>query len=72
MKKRKFHNTVHRILNMIVKNSSKLHKKLLHDFLRNGVLYDIYTVEPVLRCHLWYKEKVAYKTGDLLKEVQFI
>ena len=27
---------------------------------------------PVLRGHLWDKEKVAYKTGDLLKEVQFI
>ena len=29
-------------------------------------------VNPVLRGHLWDKEKVAYKTGDLLKEVQFI
>jgi len=26
----------------------------------------------VLRGHLWDKEKVAYKTGDLLKEVQLI
>jgi hypothetical protein len=24
------------------------------------------TVSPVLRGHLWDKEKVAYKTGDLL------
>jgi hypothetical protein len=30
------------------------------------------TVKPVLRDHLWEKEKVAYMTGDLLKEVQFI
>ena len=30
------------------------------------------TVKPVLRGHIWDKEKVAYKTGDLLKEVQFI
>jgi hypothetical protein len=32
----------------------------------------INTVKPVLRCHFWNKEKVAYKKGDLLKEVQFI
>jgi hypothetical protein len=32
----------------------------------------IYTVKPVLRCHLWDKEKCSYKTGDLLKEVKFI
>jgi hypothetical protein len=33
----------------------------------------IYTVKPVLRGHLWDKEKMAlyYKTGDLLNEVQF-
>ena len=30
------------------------------------------TVQPVLRGHILDKEKVAYKTGDLLKEVQFI
>jgi hypothetical protein len=30
------------------------------------------TVKPVLRGHLWDNEKVAYKTGDLLKEVKFI
>jgi len=30
------------------------------------------TVKPVLRGHLWDQEKVAYKTGDLSKEVQFI
>jgi hypothetical protein len=30
------------------------------------------TVKPVLRGHLWDKEKKwPYKTGDLLKEVQF-
>jgi hypothetical protein len=29
-------------------------------------------VASVLRCHFWNKEKVAYKKGDLLKEVQFI
>ena len=30
------------------------------------------TVKPVLRGHLWNKEKWPYKTGDLLKEVKFI
>ena len=31
-----------------------------------------YTVKPVLRVHLWGKEKKrSFKTGDLLKEVQF-
>ena len=30
-----------------------------------------YTVKPVLRGQLWDKEKESYKTGDLLKEVQF-
>jgi hypothetical protein len=30
------------------------------------------TVKPVLRGHIWDKDKVAYKTGHLLKEVQFI
>ena len=29
-------------------------------------------VKPVLRGHLLDKDKVAYKTGDLLKEVQLI
>ena len=32
----------------------------------------LYTVKPVLRGHLWNNEKWRYKTGDLLKEVQFI
>jgi hypothetical protein len=33
----------------------------------------IYTVKPVIRDHdPWDQEKVAYKTGDILKEVQFI
>jgi hypothetical protein len=31
-----------------------------------------YTVKPVLRGHLWEKERCPYKTGDLLNEVQFI
>ena len=32
----------------------------------------LYTVKPVLRGHLWDKDKVViYKTGDPLKEVQF-
>ena len=31
-----------------------------------------YIVKPVLRGHLWNKDKVViYKTGDPLKEVQF-
>ena len=30
------------------------------------------TVKPVLRGHLWNKEKWPYKISDLLKEVQFI
>ena len=30
------------------------------------------TVKPVLRGDLWDKEMWPYKTGDLLKEVQFI
>jgi hypothetical protein len=29
-------------------------------------------VKPVVRCHFWDKERWPYKTGDLLKEVQFI
>jgi hypothetical protein len=29
-------------------------------------------VKPVLRGHLWDKERWSFKTGDLLKEVQFI
>ena len=34
----------------------------------------IYRVKPVLTGHLWVKKKwpKANKTGDLLKEVQFI
>jgi hypothetical protein len=32
----------------------------------------IYTVKPVLRGHLWDEKKWPHKTGDLLKEVQFI
>jgi hypothetical protein len=35
-------------------------------------LFHIYTVGPVLRGHLRDKEKWPYKTGDLLKEVQFV
>jgi hypothetical protein len=31
-----------------------------------------YTIKPVLRGHLWDKEKVVYKTGNLLKEIQFM
>ena len=30
------------------------------------------TVKPVLRGHLGAKKKWPYKTGDLLKEVQFV
>ena len=30
------------------------------------------TVKPVLRGHIWDKEKCFFKTGDLLKEVQAI
>jgi len=30
------------------------------------------TVKPVLRGHSWTKKKWPYKTGDLLKEIQFI
>ena len=29
-------------------------------------------VKPVLRGHLWDTKKWPYKSGDLLKEVQFI
>jgi hypothetical protein len=32
----------------------------------------IITVKPLLRGHLWDKKKWSFKTGDLLKEVQFI
>ena len=31
-----------------------------------------YTVQPVLRGHIWGKKKWPYKTDDLLKEVEFI
>jgi len=30
------------------------------------------TVKPVLRGHLWDKKKWSFKTGNLLKEDQFI
>ena len=30
----------------------------------------MYTVKPVLRGHLWEKEKVAFKTGVLSKEIK--
>ena len=45
--------------------------------LRNPFLQNksttVYTVKPVLRGHHWIKEKEwPFKTGDLLKEVQFI
>ena len=32
----------------------------------------MYIGKPVLRGHLWDKEKWPYKTGDLLKDVQFM
>ena len=37
-------------------------------------IYTVYTVKPLLRGHLWDKEKVTiyYKASDLLQEVQFI
>jgi len=39
----------------------------------NGILIFIFcTVKPVLRGRLWDKVMWPYKTGDLLKEVQFI
>ena len=31
-------------------------------------VHDKSTVKPVLRGHLWDKEKWPYKTGDLLKD----
>ena len=34
--------------------------------------YERHTVKPVLRGHLWDNEERSFKTGDLLKEVQFI
>jgi hypothetical protein len=34
--------------------------------------YSKITVKPVLRGHHRDKEKWPYKTGDLLKEVQFV
>ena len=38
-----------------------------------GSLSNETVVKPVLRGHLWDKERVwPYKTGDLLKEVKFI
>ena len=34
---------------------------------------DIHTDKPVLRGHIWDKEKSwSFNTGNLLKEVQFI
>jgi hypothetical protein len=36
------------------------------------LVQNVYTVKPILRGHLWNKEKWPYKTGDPLKEVQFI
>ena len=51
---------------LIVLNQTKTHIK------NYIVLISIHTVQPVLRGHLWDKEKVVFKTGDLLKEVQFM
>ena len=48
------------------KNSMK--KKITEMFL----FCPVYRVKPVLRGHLWDKEKWSFKTGDLLKEVQII
>jgi hypothetical protein len=36
------------------------------------IVRTVHTIKPVLRGHLWDKEKWPYKTDDLLKEVQFI
>jgi hypothetical protein len=52
-----------------------LRKILIPEYLidppdNQGKLY--YTVTPVLRGHLWDKQKVAYKTGELLKEVKSV
>jgi len=30
-----------------------------------------HTVKPILRGHLWDKEKLSFKTGDSIKEIQF-
>ena len=32
----------------------------------------IHVVKPVLRGHLWDKDKWPYKTGDVSKEIQYI
>ena len=32
----------------------------------------MYTIKPVLRGHLWVRGKWCNKTGDFLKEVQYI
>ena len=36
---------------------------------RYSILLYLYIVKPVLRGHLWNKEKWPYKTGDLLNEI---
>ena len=36
------------------------------------IYYITYTVKPVLRCQFGTKNKWSSKTGDLLKEIQFI
>jgi hypothetical protein len=46
---------------VVIENELKLFRNSLKD-----------TVKPVLRGHLWKKKKWSSKTGDHLKEVQFI
>ena len=47
--------------------------RIISDSIQDCVeVYNKYTVKPALRGHLWDKKNWPYKTGDLLKEVQFI
>ena len=58
-----------------VNNKCNEHVYTFYDFCNLKKYNDkccISTLKPVLRGHLWDKEKVPYKTGDLLKEVQFL
>jgi hypothetical protein len=49
----------------------KLPANIIHNIFKISLFFNR-IVKPVLQGHLWYKEKVAFKTGDLLKETQFI
>ena len=50
---------------------------ILYEFMSKNIFKIVYNItnfiyKPVLRGHLWDNDRVVFKIGDLLKEVQFI